>query len=116
MLPAQPAESYRAYLILVEGPGDYYFAPEGVLAIAADGGHTVYSLDSRHNFLRAALLRSPLERLLADGALYRGALIKLEDLSAFRARTGLEGAPVNALLRALFEENRRRHAYLARHV
>ncbi len=109
-------KAYTAYLIWVEDASDYYFSPEGVCVITDDQSYTVYSLDSRHNFLRSAVLKFPITQLLEPGITFRGAHIKLEDLASFREKQGLSDAPVHELLRALYHENEERHFYLYRHA
>lgn len=106
------ADQYRAYLIFVEGAGDFYFSPEGVLAVASDGRYTVYCPDARHNFLRAAVLKFPLENLVGEGVSYRGAHIRLEDLKPFQERQNMLHAPIADLLTAVYRENPVRYAFL----
>lgn len=106
------ADGYRAYLIFVEGAGDFYFSPEGVLAVTSDGHYTVYCPDARHNFLRAAMLKFPLEALAGEGVSYRGAQFRIEDLTPFQERQKLTDASIADLLRAVHRENPVRHAFL----
>ncbi len=108
------AKRYTAFLILVEGPGEYYFAPEGLCVVGDSLSYTVYSLDSRHNFLRAAVLKFPLADLLGDGVFFKHSHIKLEDLTPFREQRGLQNASVTDLMAALYRENPLRHHFLAR--
>jgi hypothetical protein len=107
---------FKAFLILVEPNGDYFFSSEGVCIISADQTYTVYCLDSRHNFLRAAVLKFPLSQLIEHPVLFRGAQVKLEDLSEFREQHGLADSSAHALISAIYERNRERHYYLERYV
>ena len=108
--------AYDAYLILVELPHDDFFSAEGVCTIGTDGSYTVYSDDSRHNFLRQAILKHPLQELLEDGVRHRGALVRLEDLAQYREQRQLTAAAAPELLAAMYRENSVRHYYLARYA
>lgn len=108
--------SFQAFLILVETAGDYYHNPEGVCVVDADGTYRVYSLDSRHNFLRAAVLKFPLSELAGKGVAYRDAHIRLEGLEPFRAARGLLDASPHAVLAALFKHNPRQYFFLEGHL
>ncbi|MHB1627590.1 MAG: hypothetical protein ACYCVB_04325 [Bacilli bacterium] len=110
------ASRYTAYLILVEGPGEYYFAPEGLCVVGDNHSYAVYSLDSRHNFLRAAVMKFPLADLLGDGVSFRSAHIKLEDLAPFREARSLQSASATDLMQALYLDNPLRHHFLARYA
>ncbi|PWI59047.1 hypothetical protein [Sulfoacidibacillus thermotolerans] len=105
---------YDAYLIHVEHEQDFYFIVEGVCVISEDHHYTVYSLDSMHNFLRAAVLKYPLSELLGEGVTFRGAQIKLEDLSLFRRFHHLEECSLRELLTVLYQSEPQRHYFLER--
>lgn len=107
---------YQAYLIHVEPPGDLYFSPEGICVVGSDQTYSVYCLDSRHNFLRAAVLKFPLVQLVNHTVQFRGAQVKLEDLASYRESRNLMFASVKELMTALYEENRMRHYYLAQYL
>lgn len=108
--------AYDAYLILVELPHDDFFSAEGVCTIGSDNSYTVYSDDSRHNFLRQAILKHPLDELLGAGAQHRGALVRLEDLARWREQHQLITAAPAELLAAMYRDNSVRHHYLARYA
>ena len=110
------AKKYTAYLVHVEGPGEHYFEPEGLCVVGDNLSYTVYSLDSRHNFLRAAVVKFPLSDLLDDGVHFRGSHIKLEDLTPYREQRGLLNASVDDLLSVLYRDNPLRHYFLLRYA
>ena len=103
---------YDAYLILVEREGDSYFSPEGVCIIAQDRTYSIFTLGSRHNFLRTTMLKFPVEQLIDPGVFFRGVEVKIEDLSPFREKIGLQNADAQHLVKALYESNRELYLYL----
>ena len=109
-------DAYQAYLILVELPGDDFFLAEGVCTISSEGKYTVYSDNSRHNFLRQAILRHPLQELVADGIRHRGAQVRLENLAPYCEQRALTTVAPTLLLAAMYRENPVRHHYLARYA
>lgn len=115
-MPKKDSSLFSAFLILVEAKGDYYHNPEGVCIVDAEGAYRVHSLDSRHNFLRAAVLKFPVAELTERGVTDRDTHIRLEDLEPFRVAHGLLDAGPDAMLAALFEHNPRQYFFLERHV
>lgn len=107
-------KNFDAYLIFVEPAGDYFFSPEGVCIVDEDRNYKLYSLDSRHNFLRSAILKFSLTDLIGDGVAYKGTSLRLEDLQLFREKNNLLTSSVTSLLRAIYMENPLQHHYLRR--
>ncbi|MCY0877095.1 MAG: hypothetical protein OWT28_12625 [Firmicutes bacterium] len=107
---------FSAYLVWVEGEYETYFTPEAVCIVYPDQVYKVYALDSRHNFLRAAILKHPLGDLQGDGVFFRDSTIRLEDLTELRARKELDHSGVVALLAAMYADNPRLYFFLERHV
>jgi len=107
---------FAAYMVWVEGENDVYFTPEAVCIIYPDRVYKVFCLDSRHNFLRAAILKHPLSELLGDGLKFRDAIIRLEDLALWRTHKSLAKSDVRSLLRALYADNPRLYFFLARYA
>ncbi len=107
---------FHAYVIHVEHEHDFYYIPEGICIIGEDFHYTIYSLDSLHNFLWAAILKHSLGELLGDGVLFRGAQVKLEDLMPFIVSHALEDASVEELLAHLYQTDPNRNHFLARQI
>lgn len=107
---------FASYMVWVEGEGEAYFTPEAVCIVYPDQVYKVFCLDSRHNFLRAAILKHPLRDLAQDGVVFRGSTVRLEDLTVFRQRRQLEQSGVLPLLRAIFADNPRLYFFLERHT
>ncbi len=106
----------HAYLIHVEAEGDYFFTPEGVLIVVDNLSYQVYSLDSRHNFLRAAVTKFPLDKLLGDGVSYRGAQVKLEPIANLDAKRERVRETARHLLSELYHSNQERYFFLKKHT
>lgn len=70
----------NVYLVTVEEPDDYYHRPEGVVFIDNQGYFTLYTSDSRHNFLRAAIQKFPYEELEAE-VTFQNHQVKLIDVT-----------------------------------
>lgn len=112
--PEETETDYAAWLVWVEDEGESYYTPEGVFVVYPDQVYRMYCLDSRHNFLRAAVQKYPLEELAQEGVLFRGSSIRLEDLAPIRERHGLQGGNARALLQALYHDNARYYHFLER--
>lgn len=107
---------FQAYVIWVENEGDYYHSPEGVFVMDSEGRYRVYSLDSRHNFLRAVMLKFPLADLLSAGVLYKGAHLRLEDLAEFSASQFTSRPSVIQLLAMLHNRSPQQYFFLQAYV
>ncbi len=107
-------KNFDAYMIFVEPAGDYFFSSEGTCIVDEDHNYKLYTLDSRHNFLRSAILKFSLADLIGDGVTYKGASIRLENLQPFREKNNLLSSSVTSLLRAIYLENPMQHHYLRR--
>jgi len=112
--PEETETEYTAWLVWVEEAGESYYTPEGVCVIYPDQVYRMYCLDSRHNFLRAAVQKFPLDELAGEGVLFRGSSIRLEDLAPIRERHGLQGGNARSLLEALYNDNVRYYHFLDR--
>ena len=102
----------NAFLIHVESEGDFFFTPEGVLLTVDNLSYQVYSLDSRHNFLRAAVTKFPLEQLLGDGVTFRGAQIKLEPIGAIAAGIDRVKESSRTIIGDLYQSQPERYFFL----
>jgi len=104
----------NAFLIHVEPEGDFFFTPEGILITIDNLSYQVYSLDSRHNFLRAAVTKFPLDLLQGEGVTYRGAQIKLEPIRSIDTKIDKAKATVFSLLSELYLANPERYFFLGK--
>ncbi len=98
----------------MEPAGDYFFSPEGICIVDEEHNYKLYTFDSRHNFLRTAILKFSLSDLIGDGVTYKGATLRLEDLQPFREKNNLLSSSITSLLRAVYLENPLQHDYLRR--
>lgn len=108
--------AFKAYLVWVEPEGEAYFTPEAVCIIYPDKVYRVFSLDTRHNFLRSAILKHKLDDLLGDGLLYRNSTLRLEDLEPVRTRKNLNDTGAIPLLQAIYQDNPSTYHFLTRFV
>ncbi len=104
------------YLIHVEPEGDFFFTPEGVLITLDNISYQVYCLDSRHNFLRAAVTKFPLAQLTGDGVMYRGANIKLEPLQSLETNHDKAKEASFTILEEIYRSNPERYFFLSKYV
>jgi hypothetical protein len=106
----------NVYLISVEDPDDYYHKPEGVLFIDNLGNHTLYSADSRYNFLRTAINKFPYKEL-EEGVEFREHNVRITDLTdTFRAEFDLLIDDMLNILRKIFESSPRQLFFLEKHL
>jgi len=100
------------YMIHVEDPGDYYLKPEGVLFVDNQGYHTLFSADSRFNFLRSTVQKFPFAELV-NGVTFREHNVRLDDVTAsFADRFDLLVDEMLEILRTIYDSNPRQHFYL----
>lgn len=106
----------KVFIIHVEPEGDLFFTPEGVLVTIDHHSYKVYSLDSRHNFLRAAMTKFPLEQLQGEGIHYRDAYIKIEPFATLDVHVDRAPALIVATLEKVYESNPTRFFFLEKHL
>jgi hypothetical protein len=70
----------KIYTINIEDPGDYYFRPEGVLFVDEKGHPTLFSTDSRHNFLKSIVQKFTWAEL-EEGVVFREHSARLIDVT-----------------------------------
>jgi cystathionine beta-lyase family protein involved in aluminum resistance len=105
----------KIYIMNIEEPGDYYFKPEGVLFIDEKGNHTLYSGDSRHNFLRSLVQKFHYAEL-EEGVTFRehsAHLVNVTDQYAERFDLRIE--EIHDILRQISETNPRQYFFLDKH-
>ncbi|KEO84443.1 hypothetical protein [Tumebacillus flagellatus] len=106
----------HVYLVGVEDPDDYYHKPEGVLFIDNLGNHTLYSADSRYNFLRNAINKFPYQDL-EEGVEFRDHNVRITDLTdSFRQEFDLVIDEMLLILRKVFEGSPRQLFFLEKHL
>lgn len=103
------------YTISAEDPGDYYLKPEGVLFIDNLGGHTLYSADSRFNFLRSAVHKFPFSEL-EEGVEFREHTVRLHNVTdEYEARYDLITENMLPILHAIYQSSPRQYFFLEKH-
>lgn len=106
----------KVYLVSVEEPGDYYHNPEGVLFIDNLGNHSLYSADSRYNFLRNAVYKFPYADLEV-GVDFREHNVRIQDITEqFRDRFNLVIEEMLDILRTIYEGSPRQFFFLEKHL
>ncbi|MBL0387717.1 hypothetical protein JJB07_13835 [Tumebacillus sp. ITR2] len=106
----------HVYLVSVEEPDDYYHKAEGVLFIDNLQNHTLYSLDSRFNFLRNAVHKFPFKEL-EEGVEFRDHNVRLTDLTdSFREQFDLVIDDMLAILRKVYEGSPHQLFFLEKHL
>jgi hypothetical protein len=102
----------RIYVIQVEEPDDYYYKPEGVLFIDNQGHHTMYSADSRFNFLKLTVQKFPYADL-ENGVSFRDHNVKLLDVTdQYREQFYLVVEEIIQILKKIYESNPRQFFFL----
>jgi hypothetical protein len=105
----------RIYIMNIEDPGDYYFKPEGVLFIDDKGNHTLYSHDSRHNFLRSVVTKFPYAELEAGVTFREHSAHLVNVIDQYRDRFDLVIEEIHDILRLIYEANPRQYFFLDKH-
>ncbi|MFD2168771.1 hypothetical protein [Tumebacillus lipolyticus] len=106
----------KIYLVNVEDPDDYYFKPEAVLFLDENGYFTLYTTDSRHNFLRAAVQKYPYQEL-EDGVHHRNHHLQLHDITLqLGEEYDLLVDEMFAMLHTIYNWSPRQHFYLEKHL
>ncbi|PWK14360.1 hypothetical protein [Tumebacillus permanentifrigoris] len=106
----------HVYLVSVEDPDDYYHKPEGVLFIDNLGNHTLYSADSRFNFLRNAVHKFPYKEL-EEGVAFRDHEVRITDLTdTFRAEFELTVDDMLEILKRVYESSPLQLFFLEKHL
>jgi hypothetical protein len=110
-----PTHIDRVYLLVVEDPGDYYLKPEGVLFIDNLGNHTLYSADSRFNFLKSAVHKFPYQELEV-GVTFREHQIRLDDVTEnYEDEYDMIVDNIMPILHAIFKGSPRQYFFLEKH-
>jgi hypothetical protein len=106
----------KIYMMNVEEEGDYYRKPEGVLFVDNQGEPTLFSNDSRYNFLRSAVQKFSYEDL-ESGVTFRDQNIQLVDVTAVYAdRFALLLDDIPAIIRHIHESSPRQHFFLEKYT
>lgn len=102
----------RIYVIQVEEPDDYYYKPEGVLFIDNLGNHTLYSADSRFNFLKQTVQKFPYADL-ENGVSFRDHNVRLLDVTdTYREEFYLVVEEILPILHHVYQSNPRQFFFL----
>lgn len=106
----------NVYVVNVEEPGDYYYRPEGVLFVDEKDNHTLYALDSRHNFLKAVVQKFPWEELI-ESVHFRDHHVRLIDMtSQMDEQFLLLVDEIPAMLQRLYNGSPRQYFFLEKHL
>ncbi|ASS75121.1 hypothetical protein CIG75_09110 [Tumebacillus algifaecis] len=108
----KPTRITNVYLINVEEPDDYYYKPEGVLFLDEQGHFTLFTADSRHNFLRAAVQKFPYKEL-EESVIYRNHQVQLNDVTLqYEERFDLHVDDMLPILHAIYNGSPRQFFFL----
>jgi hypothetical protein len=102
----------RIYVIQVEEPDDYYYKPEGVLFIDNQGHHTLYSADSRFNFLKLTVQKFPYADL-ENGVSFRDHNVRLLNVTdSYREQFYMVVEEIMPILHQIYQTNPRQFFFL----
>ncbi len=102
----------KVYLATIEEPDDYYHRPEGVVFIDNQAYFTLYTTDSRHNFLRAAIQKFPYAELEAEVKFQNHAVRLVDVTSQYEPDFDMSIDDMLDILKKIYDTSPRQYFFL----